>query len=484
MRVIHVVFALFIGGVIASQGAEAPLPLSSQIQRNTDRLDNSGAITLSYADVVARVQPCVVTVLTTRLIRPQDPDTTGDSARNDLNLEKKRKDHVTLQQEEGGGSGVVITKAGHILTNYHVIRGAAKIRVRLPDGSSDLIASLVGQDPLTDLAVLKVEAELSPIIVADSNSVRPGDVVLALGSPFGLEQTVTLGIVSATGRTMNFIRGGYEDYIQTDAPINPGNSGGALVDGHGRLIGINTAVYSGGWSEANSIGFAVPVNLALRVANDLLLHGHVVRGFLGMRLVEVDEAQARVLGSRPDLRAGKVSEIEAGSPADTAGVIAGDVILQLNGRSTRTLAQLRYGIATLLPGGKVELGIVRGGTRMTLSATLGEMPGNALTDTASFKPGNIELQSGLEVTALNDAEKLTWKVPSTTVGVLVTRAEMDGKPIIGLLVGDVLLEINGTRLTTPDEARNTFRGVPQGQAIFFRVWRSGDERFATLKKNK
>lgn len=483
MRGIHVVFALFIGGIIAGRGAEAPPTLSSQIQRNTDRLDNAGAITLSYADVVARVQPCVVTVLTTRFVRPRDPDTTDGSDRGDLNLEMRREVHDTLQPDEGGGSGVVITKAGHILTNYHVVTGASKIRVRLPDGSSDLIASLVGHDPLTDVAVLKVEAELSPIIIADSNFVRPGDVVLALGSPFGLEQTVTLGIVSATGRTMNFIRGGYEDYIQTDAPINPGNSGGALVDGRGRLIGINTAVYSGGWSAVNSIGFAVPVNLALRVANDLMLHGHVVRGFLGVRLVEVDEAQARALGGRPDLRAGKVSEIEAGSPADTAGVIAGDVILQLNGSATRTLTQLRHGIATLLPGVKVELGIVRGGNRMTLSATLGKMPGNALAEAAPFQPGNIELQSGLEVTALNDVARFAGKVPATTAGVLVARAEADGKIITGLLVGDVLLEINGTRLTTPDEARNAFRGVPQGQAVFLRVWRSGGERFATIKKN-
>lgn len=464
--------------------AETPATaLKNLILSDTSRIENAGAVTLSYAAVVDQVRPSVVTVLVTRFPRPEElrEHQREISPRNGLDLGSAKDPTEEVQPLTGGGSGVIITKEGHILTNNHVVAEADKIVVRIPDRNEELTASLIGRDPLTDVALLKVSAkDLKPVTVADSSAVRAGDVVLALGSPFGLEQTVTLGIVSATGRTLNLIRGGYEDFIQTDAPINPGNSGGALVDGRGRLIGINTAVYPGEWMPANSIGFAVPANLAVRIATDLLWHGHPVRGFLGVRFVAVSAQDALKITGREDLTPGKIVELEADSPADKAGLHAGDVIVKLNGRDTPSLAKLRYGIATLPPGVPTELTILRDGQTLTIKVVLGVMP--AETTRIAADANTVVLQEGFVVTRLTNEARFVAHLPGDVSGSLVLTAESAGKQSAKLASGDILLQINGEATPDPQTARKLFQRAKAGP-VLLRLWRDGIERFATIKKD-
>jgi serine protease Do len=482
MRTFLIFIAWPLVAALTCHGAPPPA-LKDQIQADMTRIAEVGTVALSYATVVEKVQPSVVTVLVTRYPRPAELSAfeRALSERNELDLESGKGESSEMEPSRGGGSGVILTTEGHILTNNHVVEEADVIVVRVPGRTEEYRATLAGRDPLTDVALLKVEAKgLQPITVTDSSAVRAGDVVLALGSPFGLEQTVTLGIVSATGRTLNFIRGGYEDFIQTDAPINPGNSGGALVDGHGRLIGINTAVYPGGMRPANSIGFAVPANLALRIANDLQGRGHAVRGFMGARFVAVSAQEALKLTGREDQAPGKILELNADSPADKAGLLAGDVIVKLNGRDTPSVARLRYGIATLVPGTNADFTVLRDGKPLTMTVTLEEMPEQDTSVPAV--PGGMLLQAGLMVGTVTNQARFANSLPGDMKGTLVITAEVDGKPAAKILPGDILLQINVVATPDPQAARAQLQGAKSGQTLLLRLWRNGAERFATLKK--
>jgi serine protease Do len=311
--------------------------------------------------------------------------------------------------------------------------------------------------------------------------------VLALGSPFGFEQTVTLGIVSGTGRSLHGMEereSFFEDFIQTDAPINPGNSGGALVDAQGRLIGINTATYGGGWIGANSLGFAVPSNLAIRVANDLLVHGRVIRGYLGAFLVPVDEKEALPITGRSDQLPGKITDIVAGSPAESAGFASGDIITAVNGVPMPTSSKLKFVIAGMVPGTKAEFTVLRGKETLTLTPTLGQAPKayDRRVITPQQEAESFALQPGLEIGLLSRTHRLRTQVPGNLEGVRVVRAEVDGKPMNSLSADDVILEINGKPATTPRIAKEVFNAIPSGKPIMLRLWRHEAEAFASIKK--
>ncbi|MEZ0276849.1 MAG: trypsin-like peptidase domain-containing protein [Roseimicrobium sp.] len=471
------------------RGEEPPKKgLDTLLMRDGKKIENSDSIPLSYARVVRATQPSVVTILTLTNPEPvysahrEEPQPRNPFNLTDPEPEKK------IEPQRGGGSGVVLTAEGHVITNNHVVEDAHIIKVRLPNSTKDLDATLVGRDPSTDLALLKVNTSpLKPITVGDSSQTEPGDVVLALGSPFGFEQTVTLGIVSGTGRTLQGMqeRETLEDFIQTDAPINPGNSGGALVDAKGRLIGINTATYGGGWMFANSIGFAVPSNLVVRVANDLLVHGRVIRGFLGVVLVPVEEKEALAITGRSDRRPGKVTDITADSPAEKAGFTSGDIITAVNGVSMPTSSKLSFVIAGMVPGTKAEFTVLRGTETLTLSATLSQTP-KAYDRPSIYTPQqeaqSFTLQPGLEVGVLSRAHRFRIQVPIDLAGVRVTLAESDGKPMTSLLKDDVILEMNGRPVKSPTLAKQVFDEAPSGKPIMFRLWRNGGEAFASIKK--
>jgi serine protease DegS len=323
---------------------------------------------VSFADAVDRAAPAVVNIYTRTLVRqPINPLLNDPFFRNFFNSEQlPQRERI----ESSLGSGVILNAQGYVVTNNHVISGADSIVVALRDGR-EAVAEVVGLDPETDLAVLKIELDDLPSITLASDELRIGDVALAIGNPFGVGQTVTMGIISATGRNRLGLST-YEDFIQTDAAINPGNSGGALIDAYGNLIGINTAIFSkSGGSQG--IGFAIPSSLARQVMQDLISHGRVIRGWLGIEIQELTPrlAESFEVGDRSGLI---IAGIFRNGPAHQAGLQPGDVLLQIAGEPVTGSRTAMNRIARFKPGEKVELGILRNGHEMSLSATIAERP--------------------------------------------------------------------------------------------------------------
>jgi Do/DeqQ family serine protease len=325
---------------------------------------------LSYADVVTRVAPAVVTIHSQQRVRqPQQFPFTNDPFFQQF-FGDRMPIPETPQRREALGSGVLVTPDGYILTNHHVIDGADQIKVDLNDGRS-LDAKVVGSDAPSDLAVLKVDASNLPVLaLGDSDRARVGDVVLAIGNPLGIGQTVTMGIISAKGRQTGLSNGAFEDFLQTDAPINQGNSGGALVSTASELVGINSQILSPSGGSIG-IGFAVPSNMARTVMDQLIKSGKVRRGQLGISVRKVTSDDARKLG----VAEGKgivVGAVQPGSGADRAGLRPGDVILSFNGVDVSDPNTFRNRVAGTPPGTEVTLTIMRDGREQTLRATLGE----------------------------------------------------------------------------------------------------------------
>ncbi len=321
-----------------------------------------------FAAVVARVSPAVVSIQASQTILPRwglpGPTSEGDPAGELLAAPGPGPRAVAR------GSGVIVTGDGYILTNHHVVAGADRLRVTLAD-RRELPARLVGSDPHTDIAVLKIESDrLSPAALGDSSKVRIGQFALALGNAFGLGQTVTMGIIGAVSRGRMGITD-YEDFLQTDAAINPGNSGGPLVDAEGHVIGVNTAIITSGGGGNEGVGFAVPSDLARSVMDQLVREGRVVRGWLGVGVMDVTPAEAEGRGGNLD--GALVSEVTAGSPAATAGLRRGDIITALNGAPIPDGRSLRLRIAEQPPGSTARLDVIRNGKHRELTAKLGEL---------------------------------------------------------------------------------------------------------------
>lgn len=341
----------------------------SGIQQSPLNGNAPAAEAFSYARAVERAAPAVVNIYTSKVVRQELPPAFNDPFfRYFLNRNNIRQ-HERVQRSLG--SGVIITPAGYILTNNHVISGADEILVLLQDGR-EALATLAGADPETDLAALKIDLDnLEPITIGDPAQAMVGDVVLAIGNPYGFGQTVTQGIISATGR-YGLRLTTYENFIQTDAAINPGNSGGALVDAEGRLLGINTAIYTktGG---SQGIGLATPSDLAVRIMADLIQHGKVIRGWLGIEVQALHPAYARAK-NLPLNNGIVVTDIYPGGPAQQGGLKPGDIITHINGRPVGDgQAGMNY-IAATRPGEKVEIAIYRDARPMTITATTGLRP--------------------------------------------------------------------------------------------------------------
>jgi Do/DeqQ family serine protease len=325
---------------------------------------------LSYADVVSRVVTAVVTIHSQQRVRqPQQFPFTNDPFFQQF-FGDRMPAPETPQRREALGSGVLVTPDGYILTNHHVVDGADQIKVDLNDGRS-LDAKVVGSDAPSDLAVLKINASNLPVLaLGDSDRTRVGDVVLAIGNPLGIGQTVTMGIISAKGRQTGLSNGAFEDFLQTDAPINQGNSGGALVSTASELIGINSQILSPSGGSIG-IGFAVPSNMARTVMDQLIKGGKVRRGQLGISVRKVTSDDAAKL-SVPEGKGIVVGSVQPGSAADRAGLRQGDVIMSFNGVEVSDPNTFRNRVASTPPGTDVTLTIVRDGKEQTVRATLGE----------------------------------------------------------------------------------------------------------------
>lgn len=325
------------------------------------------ALDAEYSRLVQAVVPSVVSITSSRTVRLQqriDP--------MEFFFPSRGTRPPLERQQSSLGSGVIVSREGHILTNNHVIANMEKIEVQLTDGRV-VPAQLIGSDELTDIAVLKIEAQnIEPLAFGDSDQVRVGQLVFAIGNPFGLQETVTQGIISAKGRRAVADSG--VEFLQTDAAVNQGNSGGPLLNFRGEIVGINSAIYSnsdqGAWL---GISFAIPSNTARRTLESLLKNGRVIRGYLGVQMTNLNRETARSLGV-PDTAGAGVVEVVPGSPAEKAGLQAGDVIRTFNGYPIADILALRSRVAEMELEAKVELGVLRGGKMMTLSTTIAEAP--------------------------------------------------------------------------------------------------------------
>jgi Do/DeqQ family serine protease len=432
----------------------------------------------SYAGVVDKAAPAVVTI---RVEKRAQPMPTGlDQGLGELFGPGFRIPQQPRGRERGLGSGVVVHADGYILTNNHVVEGADTVRVELPDRRV-LDGKVVGTDPASDLAVVKVAAKgLAVLPLGDSDRVRVGDVVLALGNPLGVGQTVTMGIVSGKGRRTGAGDGSFEDFLQTDAAINQGNSGGALVNLNGELVGINSQILTPTGGNIG-VGFAIPANMARNVMEQLIAGGRVHRSRLGVTAQSLTGDLAESL-RLPSVEGALVSAVEPGSPAERAGLRQGDLILEVNGRPVADSNALRNEIASMKPGSTAAVTILRDGSRRTVNATLAELPASKQAE-ASEDGGSSHGRFGMTVQPVTPEIAAELDLPRATKGVVVTDLDPSGIAAdSGFQEGDVIVRVGSTDVRSGADLRAALDAQGSRPALVL-VNRHGTTLFFTLKAN-
>lgn len=450
---------------------------------------------LSFADLVERVAPSVVSVLVEKEVdQPQVPDALQDF----FNFRFGTPDGQggdngdgfnggQPQRLEAEGSGFFIDPEGHIVTNNHVVEDADEIKVRLSDGS-EIPAKLIGADPLTDLAVLKVAPPKGQAYVqfADGVNLRVGDWVIAVGNPFGLGGSVTSGIVSAIGGQNR--EGQFLDFIQIDAPINRGNSGGPTFDLKGRVVGVNTAIYSPNGGSVG-IGFAIPSKVAKETVAQLIANGAVTRGWLGVSIQPVTTEIAAALG-RKETRGALVAEVLEGTPAYKAGFESGDLVLRLNGKDIDSPRDLTRSVSALPPGDKAKVTVLRNGAQKDLTVTLGQRDKDAVAandDAPSKSEDQLSKDVGLRVADLNDQMRQQFRVADGVNGVLVT-AVKPGSPAekAGLNPGVVILQVDGAPATSSAALKAKIADAKKAgkEAVLLRLQQGQTKQFSALTIGK
>jgi serine protease Do len=439
-----------------------------------------------FSAVVEPLLPTVVNISTSKMVKTQkgqgpfsfsDPlfrqffgDQFGDQ-------QQQQQQEPREQREHSLGSGVIVNPDGYILTNNHVVDGATDVEVTLSDKRT-FKAKIVGTDPRTDVAVLKVPAtKLASITFGDSTKMKVGDIVLAIGDPFGIGETVTMGIVSATGRKGLGIEG-YEDFIQTDAAINPGNSGGALVNTRGELIGINTAILAGGSGGNQGVGFAIPVVMARKIMEQILQTGKVTRGYLGVLIQQVTPDLAKAFGL-PTAEGALVGDVTTDSPGAKAGIQKGDIITALNGRPVSDYLDFRLQVSQMAPGTSVKLDVLRNGQKREITATLIEYPEKAEAAAEPAQNENATMQ-GIQVEALTSDLAQQLNLPAGTRGVVITRVDPNSPAgETGLQRGDVIQEVNRKPVSSVDQFRTAVRGA-ENDPVLLLVNRMGNTQYIVI----
>ncbi len=430
-----------------------------------------------FAPVVKRVLPEVVNISSSKVVKVP----TGYSQGMDPFFQQFFGGQPGMQaprseKEQSLGSGVIVSPQGYILTNNHVVDGANDIRVTLSD-KREFTARVVGTDPHTDIAVLKINAGTLPAItIGDSSKVDVGDYALAIGNPFGVGETVTMGIVSAKGRTNLGIED-YEDFIQTDAPINPGNSGGALINDRGELVGINTAIIAHGSDGNQGIGFAVPVNLAREVMDQILKNGKVTRAYLGIVPQDVTPAIAKAF--QVDASHGAlVGDVSPDSPAQHAGIQKGDIILDVNGKPVAGANELRMTISMMSPGTSVKVNVLRNGRQLPMTVQLAELP-NPQENASLGQSDQQNALAGVSVDNLTPDAARQLNLPPSTSGVVVTDVDPSSPAAdSGLHPGDVIQEVNRKPVRNRSEYEAAVRNA--GKDPLLLVNRGGNTLFVAV----
>jgi serine protease Do len=444
-----------------------------------------GVIT-TFAPVVEKVAPSVVTVFTSQTVSrsAQSFPFSDDALRQFFGGQVPRQGKQTLQ---GLGSGVIVSNDGYILTANHVVSGAEEIMVGLGTELRKYKAKKVGTDPGTDVALLKIEEKNLPAITfADSDKARAGDIVLAVGNPFGLRQTVTMGIISAIGR------GGvgivdYENFIQTDAAINMGNSGGALVDIKGQLLGINTAIFSRSGGN-QGIGFAVPANLAREVMQSLREKGRVVRGYIGASVQPLTPELADAMKLKGEPTGALVGEVVPNSPSQKAGIKTGDVITAVNGKKVSDARELRLMIGTMAPGTKVQIEVNREGQTKAFNVELAEMPAGAAGQGVEASPEEspqtekMTVFGGVAVADITDDIRSALNLPREVQGAVIAEIDADSPAAkAGLREGDVIQEVNKQVVKNAKDLVAANKRLKPNEKILIRVYSQGRSGYLALE---
>lgn len=374
---------------------------------------------------------------------------------------------------KGKGSGFIVSKDGYILTNNHVIEGADKITVSLADGRQ-LDAKIVGKDPTFDLAVIKVTAGNLPVLpLGDSDALQVGEWVVAIGNPFGLDHTVTVGVISAKNRSIRAGNVSFDGFLQTDAAINPGNSGGPLLDLDGKVVGINTAIIP----YAQGIGFAIPVNMAKSVIDDLVSYGRVRRGWLGVYVQPLTSDIAQAYGLKVE-KGAVVADVVPGSPADKAGIKRGFVITKVDGVEINDAQDLVFQIRKHMAGDKIKIEIATSSGKRSVTVTLEEIPGQ--TEAPRLEVSDLEESLGIEVSPVTPALKQKYNIDSEK-GVVVVRVKPGSiSDRVGIREGDLILEANGVALKTVDDLKKALQRNPDSVVLL--VMREGRTFFVSLRK--
>ncbi len=440
-----------------------------------------GPIPTGFSSVVEKVAPSVVNVSTSRTVKTsqqQGPPSIdnffgqffGGQFGPGIQVPRERRERAL-------GSGVIVSADGYILTNNHVVEGADQVTVSMA-GGKEVKAKVVGTDPMTDIAVLKIDQTNLPVITfGHSSDVKVGDFALALGDPFGLGQTVTQGIISATGRGGLGIED-YEDFIQTDAAINPGNSGGALVNTRGQLIGINTAILSGS-GGFQGVGFAIPVDMAQNVMKQLIEHGSVTRGYIGAHVQDVTPEIAKSFALN-QTHGVLIGDVDPNGPAAKAGLKRGDIVTQMNGRPVEDVRTLRLNIAETAPGTPVNFQVWRNGKEMPITITLGTLPAQAAQAQSPGGEQGARSLEGLQVQNLTPDIAQQLNLPAGTQGVVVT-AVAPGSIAAdsGLQRGDVIQEVNRKTVSSVQQFEQAVRQAGN-QPVLLLVNTQGTTHYLTL----
>ena len=484
VAIVLLVTALVSGGILAIglrdwSGHEVfgASSLDLRLARNAEPV-SLGNFTNGFASVLKPALPAVVNIHTSKVVKQKQSQFPffSDPMFRQFFGDQFGVEPPRAQRENSLGSGVIVTPDGTILTNNHVIDGATDIKVDLSD-KREFQAKLVGTDPKTDIAVLKIQAtDLPTLPIGDSSRLHVGDVVFAIGEPYGLTSTATMGIVSATGRGGLNIEG-YEDFIQTDASINPGNSGGAMIDLHGDLVGINTAILAENGGGNQGIGFAIPINMARSVMEQIVSHGKVVRGYLGLFPQDVTPALAKQFGlSQPT--GALVGEVEPNTPASRAGLKRGDVILALNGQTVASANDLRLRVSQTAPGTNVKLQISRDGKTQDVNVALGELPEKAeKTGPEENEGGGLE---GVNVQTLTPDLAEQLQLPAGTHGVVVTSVDPASPAASNLQRGDVIQEVNHKPINSIEDYRQAISAAGKGPVLLL-VNTQGVTRYVVIE---
>jgi len=456
---------------------------NSLTKNDRDKMTTARSLGQAFVEVAKKVQPAVVHIQTEKTVSVR-PDKFGfgedffkgspfeDFFKGFRSPREKGKEY--RHKQKGEGSGVIVDKEGYVLTNNHVIEGADKVRVRL-NGGREFTATVKGQDSRTDLAVLQIKAkDLPAATLGDSDKLEVGEWAIAIGNPFGLEHTVTVGVISAKGRS-GLGTGTYEDFIQTDASINPGNSGGPLINIDGEVIGINVMII---W-PGQGIGFAIPINMAKQILTDLIKQGKVVRPWLGIRVQDLTADMAEQFQVR-EKEGVLVGQVESGTGAEKAGLASGDIIKTVDDKPVKNAGELVKEIQKKKVAQKVKLGIIRDGKNMAVDVTLTAMPDK--TEAVKEKEEEEE-RMGARVQELNPQLASRYRISGVKRGVVVLGVEEGSlAEEIGLQEGDVILEINRKKIETVKDFEKAVKDVRIERGILFHIHRKGSSFYLTFKK--